>query len=227
MSDQVPIFKPLGESALVVEFGSEILIKTNSLIIALTEKLAADPFVGFREAVPAYASATVFFDLVSVRRGYPQFKTAHDAVKNIVSTCLESVVVVPESSVPVTEIPAEFSASCGPDLEYVAVKCGCSISEVIEIFLSRTYRVYMIGFLPGFAYMGEVDERIRMPRKQQPRERVPKGSIGIAGAQTGVYPLSTPGGWQLIGRTEIDFFTPNGASPSLLKAGDLVRFSAL
>jgi KipI family sensor histidine kinase inhibitor len=100
-------------------------------------------------------------------------------------------------------------------------------SQVIEIFVSSTYRVYMVGFLPGFAYMGEVDERIRLPRKDQPRLKVPKGSIGIAGPQTGVYPLETPGGWQLIGRTDTVFFRPDHNVPSLLKPGDRVKFFAL
>jgi KipI family sensor histidine kinase inhibitor len=127
----------------------------------------------------------------------------------------------------VVEVTAEFGSDSGPDLEFVASSCGTSAQEVVEIFLSRTYRVYMVGFLPGFAYMGDVDERIRVPRKDQPRLEVPKGSIGIAGPQTGVYPLETPGGWQLIGRTNTEFFRPGDDCPSLLKPGDRVKFVAV
>jgi inhibitor of KinA len=227
MSIPLPIFKPLGESALVVEFGNEISVDTNSRAIALAKSLTVDPFIGFIEAVPAYTSTTVFFDVIKVRRENLQFKTGHDAVRNIVLAIAENVVATRYSSGSVVKIPTDFSVGSGPDLEHVAVTCGISVDEVIEIFLARTYRVFMIGFLPGFAYMGEVDERIRMPRRQQPRQRVPKGSVGIAGAQTGVYPLETPGGWQLIGRTTMDFFTPEDATPSLLKAGDIVGFTAV
>src|SRR4051794_14769501 len=110
MSKQLPIFKPLGESALVVEFGNEISIEMNSRAIALAENLTADPFIGFVEAVPAYASTTIFFELVKVRRAYPQFKTAHETVKNIVSSCTKSLVAVQNSSDLITEIPTVFSA---------------------------------------------------------------------------------------------------------------------
>ena len=125
------------------------------------------------------------------------------------------------------EVPVRFTSANGPDLEDVAIRSGLTVSNVIDIFTSRTYRVYMIGFLPGFAYMGEVDDRIRMPRHQQPRMKVPKGTVGIAGAQTGIYPLETPGGWQLIGRTDVEFFTPTSEAPTLLFPGDQVRFVAL
>jgi KipI family sensor histidine kinase inhibitor len=97
-------------------------------------------------------------------------------------------------------------------------------SQVIEIFLAKTYRVYLLGFLPGFAYMGEVDERIAAPRKRSPRLKVPKGSVGIAGRQTGIYSLASPGGWQIIGKTNVELFTPERAAPTFLNAGDLVRF---
>ena len=117
-----------------------------------------------------------------------------------------------------------FDEVSGPDLPLVAAKSGLSVNEVVELFTSSAYRVFMIGFLPGFAYMGEVDERIALPRKQQPRQVVPKGSIGIAGRQTGIYPLESPGGWQLIGRTEVELFTPYAERPTLLQPGDLVRF---
>jgi inhibitor of KinA len=216
--------KPLGESALIVEFGNEISVEINELAIALADRFVLEPIEGLIEAFPAYSSTAIYYDPVVVRKAYPEFGTAFRAVSSFVqerlSVSRQPTVLTEE----VLEVPAHFSASAGPDLEDVALKCGLIVSDVIDIFLARTYRVFMVGFLPGFAYMGEVDERIRMPRRQQPRRSVPKGSVGIAGAQTGVYPLETPGGWQIIGRTDVEFFTPDSASPSLLKAGDLVRF---
>lgn len=124
----------------------------------------------------------------------------------------------------VFEIPVDLSAAAGPDLEFVARSTGLTVREVVDIFLERTYRVYMIGFLPGFAYMGETDRRINVPRRETPRTEVPKGSVGLAGSQTGIYPLRSPGGWQIIGRTEAELFTPRSADPVLLRAGDQVRF---
>jgi len=106
----------------------------------------------------------------------------------------------------------------------VAAKAGLSADAVVDLFTGTSYRVYMIGFLPGFAYMGEVDERIAVPRRSSPRLKVPKGSVGIAGRQTGIYPLESPGGWQIIGRTEVELFTPDDHSPCLLRPGDNVRF---
>jgi KipI family sensor histidine kinase inhibitor len=111
-----------------------------------------------------------------------------------------------------------------PDLELIAAENNISSDDVIEIFLGREYRVFMLGFLPGFSYMGEVDDRIATPRKQVPRSKVPRGSIGIAGKQTGIYSLESPGGWQILGRTPLELFTPEAESPAFLRAGDNVKF---
>ena len=116
------------------------------------------------------------------------------------------------------------SETDSPDLRSISERHRLTPDEVIDIFMSRTYRVYMLGFLPGFAYMGEVDERIATPRLSIPRTKVPKGSIGIAGKQTGIYPLVSPGGWNIIGRTDLQLFEPQAEEPTLLKPGDEVRF---
>ena len=219
--------RPLGESAVVVEFGDVISESLNQRAISLCDELNSHPFGGFIEAFPAYSSATVFYDLVQVRRSYPQFESAFSLVESLVlqtASRLSTVVIRTGSTI---EIAVDFSARSGLDLESVSVSCGLTVDRVIEIFTERTYRVFMVGFLPGFAYMGEVDERIRQPRRQQPRLKVPKGSVGIAGSQTGVYPLETPGGWQILGRTNVEFFRPLADSPSLLKPGDQVRFVAV
>jgi KipI family sensor histidine kinase inhibitor len=127
----------------------------------------------------------------------------------------------------VIEIPVHYGGERGPDLEAVATHAGCSTTEVIRRHSDRVYRVYMLGFVPGFAYMGRVDSSIAAPRHRVPRERVRAGSVGIAGLQTGVYPVESPGGWQLIGHTTTVMFDPGRATPSLLAAGDLVRFVAV
>jgi KipI family sensor histidine kinase inhibitor len=121
-------------------------------------------------------------------------------------------------------IPVAYGGETGPDLTEVAAFAGCSDEDVIALHTGREYRVYLIGFLPGFPYMGPVDERIAMPRREAPRLVVPAGSVGIAGRQTGIYPVESPGGWRLIGRTTQRMFDASRPSPSLLKAGDLVRF---
>lgn len=224
MNDESIRIFPLGDTALTVEFGNAISPEHNQKAIALADLITNKPFPGLIETVPAYASTTIFYDLVQVRRSFPNFPTAFEAVKNLVvnlttdlvgSSCLDSRVV---------EIPVKFDRENEFDLGFVADEHGLTIDDVIRIFTSRTYRVYMLGFLPGFSYMGEVDERIATPRKKSPRTLVPKGSIGIAGRQTGIYSLASPGGWQIIGSTDVEMFTPKGEKPTYLQAGDEVRF---
>jgi len=224
MASDTPIIMPLGESAVVVEFGSAISTELNQQAVAFAVHINANQFAGFVEAVPAYASTSVFYDLAKVVREFACFANGFEAVRSMLLDELSKVTSTINDAENVVEIPAQFGGDGGPDLENVASECGIDISNVIEIFLSRTYRVYMVGFLPSFAYMGDVDERIQVSRRDQPRLKVPKGSIGIAGPQTGVYPLETPGGWQLIGRTATEFFRPHDVAPSLLNPGDRVKF---
>jgi inhibitor of KinA len=219
-----PKIKPLGESAVVVEFGNEISEGINSRAIALADQLVKNPFPGFIEAVPAYASTTVFFDVPTVAGGVTRGENISSFVQNTLDYSIAAMSATTATVSNAVEIPADFSPSAGLDLDSVARHCQLSRDEVINIFVSQTYRVYMIGFLPGFAYMGETSERIRVPRLAQPRARVPKGSVGLAGAQTGIYPLESPGGWQIIGRTNVEMFNPDIDPPSRLRAGDVVRF---
>ncbi len=214
----------LGDSALTVEFGNVISVKLNETAVALSNRLAKDPFPGFIESVPAYASTSIFYDIAEVRRNFPEFPNAFHAVSSIVDLALEDLDTTASSPSRLVEIPVRFDAEAGPDLDIVAESAGISTESVIEIFSGTVYRVFMLGFLPGFSYMGEVDERIATPRKSTPRAVVPKGSVGIAGKQTGIYSLASPGGWQIIGRTDVDMFTPDDESPCLLRPGDNVRF---
>jgi inhibitor of KinA len=213
---------PLDESALTVEFGSGISPELNSKAIDLGKYFERNPFPGFVECVPAYSSTTIFYDVVSVRKHFSEFPTAFAAVSILIEQAMSRVSDRSNNETRLVKIPVSFDDA--PDLELLCEFSGLSSGTVIEIFLERTYRVYMLGFLPGFAYMGEVDERIAAPRKQTPRLKVPKGSVGIAGGQTGIYPLESPGGWQIIGQTDIDLFTPKTETPCLLRPGDEVRF---
>jgi|SRR5215213_939742 len=214
----------LGENALTIDFGSEISLQLNNQVLRLADSLARNNFVGFIEIVPAYSSLTVFYDVFTVRKNFPAFETAFEAVKSFLEKALENPSEIEKPAPRVVKIPVCFDENFALDLEFVAAENDLTRDEVVEIFLARTYRVYMLGFLPGFAYMGEVDERIATPRKSAPRLKVPRGSVGIAGSQTGIYPFESPGGWQIIGHTALELFTPHAKNPTALQAGDLVEF---
>ncbi len=215
---------PLGENAVTVEFGNEMSEPLNDAANNLSAYFETHRFPGFVEAVPAIASATIFYDLIAVRKSFLEFKTAFEAIKQLVEDATEHLADTPPVNNRIVQVPVSFDAENALDLEFIAENSGLTKSKVIEIFLSKTYRVYMLGFLPGFAYMGVVDERIAVPRKSSPRLIVPKGSVGIAGQQTGIYPNESPGGWQIIGKTDLDLMTPDRDSPCLFQPGDSVRF---
>jgi inhibitor of KinA len=212
----------LSETAVLVEFGREISVELNDRVLGFADLINAEPFPGFVEVVPAYASAAVYFDPTvgrSAGNDSPLASVTRD-IEALLSRAEE--LTLPRES-RVIDIPVVFD---GEDLNWIAETKGLSSSDVVDIFISNTYRVFMLGFLPGFAYMGEVDERIAASRRASPRTSVPKGSVGIAGRQTGIDPLESPGGWQLIGRTSVEMFTPDAAEPCLLRPGDEVRFIA-
>jgi inhibitor of KinA len=217
---------PLGDAALTVSFGNEISPELNDKVITLARFIEQNPFRGFLETVPAYSSLAVFYDVLSVRDEFPDFPAAFEAVKNFVEKALllRKAGEISETKRRLIEIPVDFDKKSALDLKFVASVNGLKQSEVIEIFTAGIYRVFFLGFLPGFAYMGEVDERIAAPRKDSPRKKVPRGSVGIAGRQTGIYSLESPGGWQIIGKTAVELFTPENENPTFLQAGDSVKF---
>ena len=214
---------PLGENALTVEFGDTLSEPLNDAAIGLANYLTENPFPGFVEAVPAIASTTIFYSchVLTDKSAGP---SAFEAVKSLVDRALGSVPAHPAASAKPIEVPVNFSDADSPDLDFVASTAGLAAAEVIEIFTSAVYRVFMLGFLPGFAYMGPVDERIAASRRASPRLAVPAGSVAIAGRQTGIYPAESPGGWQIIGRTTLPLLQPNGPSPCVFAPGDRVRF---
>lgn len=217
---------PLGDSAVLIQLGTEINERTHRLIGALTKHIENHPFPGFIECVPAFTSLTVFYHPLKV---HEQMKgsvcnSPYEKVKAFMKKSLKEMTAEEETAKRTVEIPVCYGGSFGPDLEEVARINGLTPEEVIEIHTSGEYLVYMIGFAPGFPYLGGMSEKIAAPRRSSPRTSIPAGSVGIAGKQTGVYPLSTPGGWQLIGNTPLDLFRPYQQPPSLLKAGDIVTF---
>jgi len=209
---------PLGDAALVIQFGETIDPALLCCVRDLTDLIADHPILGVIEAVPAYTTVTVYYDPLKIEL---QNLTA-DLQRLIATQSVTSQIVHR-----VIEIPVCYGGDFGPDLELVARHNSLTTDEVIAIHSSAEYLVYMIGFAPGFPYLGGMSARIATPRRESPRLKTPAGSVGIAGMQTGVYPLETPGGWQLIGRTPIDLFQPSAFPPTLLRAGDSVRFQPI
>lgn len=216
---------PLGDNALTIEFCNEISVEINNNVLKLARFFEVNSFEGFIEIVPAYSSLTVFYDVYKIKKNDTESSTAFDKVKNFVeSTISTKLDEFQKQNFRTLEIPVSFEPEFSPDLKFVAKQNNVSAEEVIKIFLGKTYRVFMLGFLPGFSYMGEIDEKISVPRKLSPRLRVPAGSVGIAGRQTGIYSLESPGGWQIIGQTPLQIFTPDKEIPTFLQAGDSVKF---
>jgi KipI family sensor histidine kinase inhibitor len=205
-----------GDTMLLVELGTTVDPVLNERAIMLAAALRRRGLPGVRDVVPAYCSVGVHFDPVRTDLSALE-RAVRDDTRDL--GAIESL-----ADRPIRAIPVRYGGDAGPDLDAVASWSGCSRDEVVERHVNRTYRVYMLGFVPGFAYMGRVDARIAAPRHRVPRERVAAGSVGIAGGQTGIYPMATPGGWQLIGRTGLVLFDADRTPASLLEPGDLVRF---
>ena len=210
----------LGDTAITIDFGNRIDETINEKVISLFHFLHKNPFPGMKEAVPAYSSLTVYFDVLFIKK-ISSLTSASDFIKNKLEEVLVKHIVTDNTPSNLLEIPVCYD---GDDLEYVAQEKNITAEEVIQVHSSKTYRVFMIGFLPGFPYMGETDEKIEMPRKQQSRLKVSAGSVGIAGRQTGIYPFTSPGGWQIIGRTPLKLFDIAKENPALFRAGDKVKF---
>ena len=207
-----------GDSAIVVEFENRIDPAVNARAIAVADAIQAAGLPGVRDVVPTFRSVAIYFD---------PLHTDGDALMARVETEAASSSQEADAARNPIRIPVCYGGDLGPDLGAVAEFSQLDEATVVALHSGRSYRVFMLGFVPGFAYLGSVDDRIAMPRRATPRVRVPPGSVGIAGVQTGIYPLETPGGWQLVGRTPLKPFDPDRAEPFLLKAGDAVEFYAI
>lgn len=206
---------PLGDSAVTVELGDAIDPDVNALVVAYANRIIEQGWSGIVDVIPTYRSITVHYD----------------PVQWDLTALTDRLLALPfpypreaESQGTLHDIPVLYGGDDGPDLEAVASFAGLEPSEVITLHASVCYRVYMLGFMPGFPYLGLLPEKLAMPRLPTPRPRVPPGSVGLADRQTGIYPIATPGGWRLIGRTPISLYRRTGLDPFLLKPGDLVRF---
>ena len=207
-------FLPCGDQAVTVEWGSTIDEHINRQVHAFARKVEALSHPAITEVVPTYRSATVH---------YRPEVLSYEELKQLLLSLTQGG---PEEAeeLPVVEIPVCYGGEYGPDLEEVAQHCSLTPEEVIARHTAPTYRIYMLGFTPGFPYLGGMDPSIAAPRRKEPRIHIPAGSVGIAGEQTGVYPIVSPGGWQLIGRTPLRLFDPQREQPILLSAGAGIRF---
>ncbi len=212
---EYPRILSVGEEAFAVEFGDAVDAALNRQVHALDAALCARPVPGLIETVPTYRSLLVMYDLLA---------SSADAMRAALWNVLDALVTADALASRLVEIPAHYGGAWGPDLADVAAHCGLSADVVIELHAQPVYTVAMLGFAPGFAYLLGLPEALVTPRLATPRLRVPAGSVGIAGAQTGVYALETPGGWRIIGRTDLALFDPAREAPFALRAGDRVRF---
>lgn len=205
-----------GDQALMVRFGARVDPDLNARAQALAARVRAAAPPWLVDCVPSYASVLIVFDVVG---------TEPAVVETFVRALVAAEPAAPRaSSDRLVAVPVWYAPALAPDLADVAAACGLSVDEVIRRHAAQEYRVYTLGFRPGFAFMGSVDESIAVPRLATPRARVEAGAVGIAGRQTGIYPSAGPGGWRLIGRTPWRLFDPTAAQPFLLRAGDRVRF---
>ena len=204
-----------GDSALVVELGTEIDPAMNAHVVAIAARLRHEQIDGVRDVISSYASITVCFD---------PLRTDLESLTSTITRHVTTTTPVLATSRQPREIPVCYGGVYGPDIEAVANYADCSTDDVVRLHSEVCYRVYLLGFVPGFAYMAKVNERIAMPRRKTPRVSVLARSVGIADCQTGIYPSATPGGWQLIGRSAFYPFDQNREEPFLFTAGDTVRF---
>jgi inhibitor of KinA len=209
---------PAGDSALLVELAERLDATINELAIAIARAIRTAGFTGVRDVTSTYRSVAVYFD--PLRTDYGML------VEGVTAAAAGAPQISPTVPQPI-RVPVCYGGEFGPDLEAVAAFAGIGQDEVIQLHTSRIYRVFMLGFLPGFTYMGTVDERIAAPRLADPRSNVQTGSVGIAGLQTGIYPASTPGGWRIVGRTPVRPFDLHRAEPFMFKPGHAVEFHAI
>lgn len=207
---------PLGDSALTLVFGDEINPDVHARILATARDLESRPPRGVTEVVPAYTTIGVWFN--------PLEREAADLALELVERATRLAADAPAAESRAWVIPVHYD---GPDLADVAERLKLDTAEVVRRHTALEYRVYLLGFVPGFAFLGLLDPALELPRRASPRIRVPAGSVAIAGRQTGVYPLDTPGGWHLLGRTDVALFDVRRDPPAMLGVGDRVRFEVV
>jgi KipI family sensor histidine kinase inhibitor len=211
-------FQPASDQSLLVYFGQQITLGAHQRVRKLLALLEREPIAGVRNLNPAYCSMLVSFDALQLN---------HQELEEILRGYIDRLGAMQVPTGRELQIPVRYGGQFGPDLDEVASLHGLTAGQVIELHASVTYIVYFLGFVPGFAYLGELPEALATPRLDSPRRNTPPGSVGIAGNQTGVYPFATPGGWRLIGRTPIAMFRSDREAMSFLSIGDRVRFTPI
>jgi len=206
---------PYGDHALLIKFENKIDFEVNQKVISLSNFLIETSPNGFRYCIPAYCSLTVVYDPLVTNFAKLRSKIESIDIKNEKKNVIKSRII---------NIPVCYQKNYAPDLETFARSKSKSVEEIISLHSSKLYHVYMLGFLPGFAYLGKTDESIKAERRASPRLKVPAGSVGLAGLQTAIYPYESPGGWQLIGKTPIKPFNEVKENPFLFQVGDQVKF---
>lgn len=204
-----------GDSSVLIVFGDTISTDTNQRIVSTVQLIREQRIEGIVDMIPAFVSLLI---------NYNPLVISYDALRTRLEQILKMETKAAETVKRVFEIPVCYGGEYGPDLQNIADHAGLSTEEVIDIHTSRDYLIYMLGFLPGFCYLGGLDERIHTPRLDSPRIRIPAGSVGIGGSQTGIYPMDSPGGWQLMGMTPVKTYDPEREVPILVQAGEYIRF---
>jgi inhibitor of KinA len=217
----------ISETALTVELGSGISKELMIAINRLDYLIYKQPFAGLQSTVAAYTTLSIFYDPMVVIKSDLPGKTCFDKVNGYIRQVTQNTSQSVAAETRSITIPVCYGGTLGPDLAEVAQLTNLTTAQVIEYHTSAIYLVHMIGFIPGFAYLGGMPPAIAAPRRAAPRPAVAAGSVGIAGEQTGIYPLQTPGGWQLIGQTPLNMFDLRRHEPSMLKAGDTVTFKSI
>ena len=208
-----------GDSALVIEFGNEISVDINKKIRKMMDDIKKENIDGIVELVPTYCSLLINYDVLKI-----DYNTLVEKLKTFLNNDLETA---EGEEVTLIEISTLYNDEVGPDLSYVAEHNKLSKEEVIKIHTGTDYLVYMLGFMPGFTYLGGMSEKIATPRLESPRLQIYPGSVGIAGKQTGMYPSMSPGGWRIIGRTPLKLYNPDSDTPVYISSGDYVRYVSI
>lgn len=206
---------PAGDAALVVEFGDIIDENVNAHVHALARKIEEQHIEGIMEVVPTFRSVLVQYDV---------FVCSYSQIRDVVHSLADNLNVLDKTAKKIVKIPCCYGARFGQDLSDMEKLTGLDRDEIIAIHSSTDYKIYMLGFLPGFVYLGGLDKRIEVPRLKTPRVKIRKGAVGIGGNQTGIYPMDSPGGWRLMGATPIDLYDEKRETPILLAAGEYIRF---
>ena len=216
----------LGDSALTLDFGNTIDPGINNYVLTLFHHFKRKKLPGILDIVPAYSSLSFHYNILAVRQPAANNLTAFEILKKEIEKELIEDIMQEQLQQRKISIPVCYAADYAPDIDFISSEKNIPIEKIIQLHTGGSYTVYMIGFLPGFSYMGEVAEAIAIPRKTQPIVVAP-GSVGIAGKQTGIYPLESPGGWQIIGRTPLKIFDKEKSDPVLLQPGDEIQFYSI